>query len=77
MHAELEQSEAFGAKKKLNFSPTQTDNPPVINPAGRVHIKLADWSRFVVLFTKKTPAPQLGISFDVWTQLLKPDFQGA
>ena len=69
-------TEVFGSKKKLSFQPTQIDNPPVMNPAGRVHIKIDEWSRFVLLFASKVPAPQIGISPEVWTQLLKPEFGG-
>jgi D-alanyl-D-alanine carboxypeptidase len=30
--------------------PIPADNPPVITPAGRLHVALADWARFIRLF---------------------------
>ncbi len=29
------------------IKPTQTDNPPVIGPAGTVHCSIGDWSKFI------------------------------
>ncbi len=66
----------FGGKTKLSFSPTRIDNPALMNPAGRVHLQVADWSRFVLLFADKSAPTELGVSDEVWQTLLKPDFNG-
>jgi CubicO group peptidase (beta-lactamase class C family) len=31
------------------------DNPPVLTPAGRLHLSLGDWARFVALFLDRPP----------------------
>ena len=36
--------------------PSQSDNPPVMGPAGRVHCTMADWGKFVSLFCGGDPA---------------------
>ncbi|MDO0939123.1 serine hydrolase domain-containing protein [Streptomyces sp. DG2A-72] len=35
--------------------PHPADNPPVMTPAGRLHVSLADWARFVRLFLTDGP----------------------
>jgi CubicO group peptidase (beta-lactamase class C family) len=38
------------------MSPSRpADNPPVITPAGRLHVSLADWARFIRLFLHDGP----------------------
>jgi CubicO group peptidase (beta-lactamase class C family) len=40
-------------------SPVQTDNPPAVSPAGRVHCTLPDWARFVQLHLGAKEVPHL------------------
>ena len=69
-------SKLFGMKSKLAFDPTQIDNPAVINPAGRVHLQIGEWSRFVLLFANSEPPTELGISDAVWKELRAAKFGG-
>ena len=39
------------------LTPTQTDNPPVMAPAGEVHCTMADWGRFVAQFCRPPADP--------------------
>jgi len=32
---------------------SRIDNPPLLGPAGRIHLPMADWARFVALFTEE------------------------
>ena len=39
------------------LTPVQFDNPEALGPAGRVHLSIEDWARFIALwFTDQTPA---------------------
>lgn len=49
------------------------DNPPPLGPAGRVHLTIGDWARFVLVFTGSQETPErerLGISPRDWAGLL-------
>ncbi len=50
----------------------QIDNARCLGPAGRVHINLRDWSRFVMPFADPQGYKALNISEEVWQELLKP-----
>ena len=40
-----------------SLTPVQSDNPEAFGPAGRVHISIEDWAKFIALwFTGQTPA---------------------
>ncbi len=55
--------------------PVRIDNPPPLGPAGRVHLTIADWSRFVLTFTgeeNNTDRSRLGVSPRDWSRLLEP-----
>lgn len=55
--AALLQSVAFGIPAQVSghvrtaagYKPTSLDNPPIMNPAGRLHLSLADWLRSATL----------------------------
>jgi CubicO group peptidase (beta-lactamase class C family) len=44
--------------------PQPADNPPVITPAGRLHISLPDWARFIRLFLRGGPGLLTADSLD-------------
>lgn len=70
-------SSLFGAERKPSYSPTQIDNPPPLGPAGRVHMPLEQWAKFVaVLATEEPPDPALGVSAANWLELLSPGDEG-
>jgi CubicO group peptidase (beta-lactamase class C family) len=59
------------------YSASRIDNAPPLGPAGRVHMRLTDWAKFVALFaTKKTPDSKLGIDAASWRKLLAPSANG-
>ncbi len=58
--------------------PVRIDNPPPLGPAGRVHLAMADWSRFVLTFTgdgDESGRKRLAVTPSDWAHLLAP--QGA
>jgi len=52
----------------------QTDNPPAIAPAGRVHMSIADWARFVQVHLRgaRDGSPELGLDADAFALLHAP-----
>ncbi len=55
--------------------PVRIDNPPPLGPAGRVHLTIADWSRFVLAFSGEganADRSRLGVSPRDWARLLEP-----
>lgn len=53
--------------------PVRIDNPPPLGPAGRVHLSIGDWARFVLVFAGSHEASgqeRLGISPRDWAGLL-------
>ena len=55
--------------------PVRIDNPPPLGPAGRVHLSMEDWSRFVLAFTgdrREGDAPRLGVLPREWARWLAP-----
>ena len=53
------------------LTPVQYDNPEAIGPAGRVHISIEDWAKFIILwFTNQPPAI---LDRAVLDELLVPD----
>ena len=55
--------------------PHASDNPPVMSPAGRLHLDLGDWSRFVRLFIE--PGGELLRPSSVATLTTLPPVKGA
>lgn len=57
------------------IEPVRIDNPPPLGPAGRVHLSIEDWSRFVLAFTadrRGGDQPRLGVSPRDWARCLAP-----
>lgn len=57
------------------IEPVRIDNPPPLGPAGRVHLSIEDWSRFVLAFTadrREGDQPRLGVSPRDWARCLAP-----
>ena len=55
--------------------PVRIDNPPPLGPAGRVHLSMEDWSRFVLAFTAPEASAgrtRLGVAPLDWARLLEP-----
>ena len=55
--------------------PVRIDNPPPLGPAGRVHLTMEEWSRFVLSFAGDDGAsdgPRLGVAPADWARLLAP-----
>ncbi len=53
-----------------DLKPIRIDNPPPLGPAGRVHMSLGDWAKFVQLFaTTDAPAANLGVDPPNWNKL--------
>ena len=55
--------------------PVRIDNPPPLGPAGRVHLTMEDWSRFVLAFTtagREAQPERFGVSPRDWGHLLAP-----
>ena len=69
-------SQLMSSNAKLSFTPTRVDNPAVMNPAGRVHVRIEEWSRFVLLFASENAPQQLGINDATWQRLKTPEFAG-
>lgn len=54
------------------LEPLQIDNSRCLGPAGRVHVNLKDWSKFVIHFADPNGYKALNISEEIWRELLKP-----
>lgn len=70
-----------GKETEPDFKPLRIDNAPPLGPAGRVHMTMADWSKFVLLFAggqAGTPAgpEKLGIKPEIWSTLLESKSSG-
>lgn len=54
--------------------PVRVDNPPPLGPAGRVHLRIDHWAKFVLAFTGGGAAGRaaLGIGGRDWERLLDP-----
>ena len=62
----------LGGEAKPDYTPIQLDNSRCLGPAGRVHLSLRDWSKFVLAFARDDGYLQLNISAEVWKELLTP-----
>ncbi|MFK7735230.1 MAG: serine hydrolase domain-containing protein [Pirellulaceae bacterium] len=62
--------ELFGRKSETQWNSQQIDNAVPLGPAGRCHMRLGDWAKFVVLFASKTVDPRLNIDEQTWSKLL-------
>ena len=62
----------LGSKTKPSFTPLQIDNSRCLGPAGRAHMNLRDWSKFVVHFAKEDGYRHFQISETIWKEMLSP-----
>lgn len=62
----------LGEKSKPSFAPVQLDNARCFGPAGRVHMNLIDWSKFVLAFATDDGNHRLKISSEIWREMLTP-----
>ena len=60
----------FGNKSSHAYEPIQTDNPLPLGPAGRIHMSMENWSKFVSAFASEKPEPRWQISKEAWEQLI-------
>jgi CubicO group peptidase (beta-lactamase class C family) len=54
------------------FKPSQFDNPPVLGPAGRVHLSIADWAKFTALHLDATRGQPRLLKAETFKQLHTP-----
>lgn len=54
-------------------SPIQFDNPPVLSPAGRVHLTPADWAQFIALHLNGARGDGKLLSRETFQKLQTPD----
>ncbi len=67
----------LGGKPKLSLKPTRIDNPVPLAPAGRVHMPITEWVKFVQLLACKTAPTQLdGLKQEDWEQLYSAGSEG-
>ncbi len=62
----------FGSKDPVKLEPFQIDNMRCLGPAGRVHVNVPDWSKFVLKFASSDGHKALKISDEVWKEMLAP-----
>ena len=60
----------LGKPQTPDYQPVQIDNPPPLGPAGRVHMSLPDWSKFVLLFANEQGPQKIGVKPEIWSQML-------
>lgn len=70
-------AQMLGGQMHAPLSPIQLDNPPPLGPAGRAHMPMREWAKFVKLFAR-TEAPTELIKVDnaSWQRLLTPSEKG-
>jgi CubicO group peptidase (beta-lactamase class C family) len=54
------------------LKPSQTDNPPVMNSAGRVHCTISDWAKFIALYLQPHAGVPALLNADIQKQLITP-----
>ncbi len=62
----------LGRGQSLDPNDPASDNPAVLGPAGRLHLTMADWAKFLRLFLVREGAPAL-LSTDSVDRLLSAD----
>ncbi len=65
-------AEALFSGNPPRLEPLQIDNSRCLGPAGRAHMNLRDWSKFVIHFADPKGYQALNISEEIWRELLKP-----
>ncbi|HBE72386.1 MAG TPA: hypothetical protein DDW52_29985 [Planctomycetaceae bacterium] len=69
----------FGGKPTFDLSPIEVDNARPLGPAGRVHMNVDDWARFLSMFAageESRTAKKLGIDKDNWVALTATGEEG-
>lgn len=61
----------LGQPRAPEYEPQKIDNLPPLGPAGRVHLTLLDWSKFVLLFASEQGPQKMGVSSEIWSRLLE------
>ena len=69
-------SALFGTKPKSKYMPIRFDNPAPLGPAGRAHMPIGEWAKFVKLFTSTKAPKELNIKQKVWEELLDAGGEG-
>ncbi len=62
---------ALSGQKQVALKPVQIDNSRCMSPAGRAHMNLDDWSRFVIAWCQPEGNAALGISKAVLDDMLR------
>ncbi len=62
----------FGGGSSGQLQPQQLDNARCLGPAGRAHMNMKDWSKFVLKFIEPEGKKELKISDEIWNQMLQP-----
>ena len=61
-----------GKSNKAGWEPNRTDNAVPLGPAGRCHMAMRDWAKFVAVFASANPPiDKLGINEEAWQELTK------
>lgn len=62
----------LGGSSRAGWEPKRIDNAVPLGPAGRCHMTMKDWARFVTLFASaKPPIEKLGIKEEIWRELTR------
>lgn len=59
-------------RQVFQVTPLQLDNPPLLGPAGRVHLTIRDWARFVSVLLPANPDEPYLLTSDSLQRLLTP-----
>lgn len=69
----------FGAQPKFDLTAIEVDNARPLGPAGRVHMAVDDWAKFLSVFAAGEASPaarKLGIDQENWTALTDTGEEG-
>lgn len=69
-------STLFGGKATNELTPIRFDNAMPLGPAGRIHMPIEEWSKFVRLFVSEEAPDVLNISQQTWDELLDTGDEG-
>lgn len=63
-------SSLFGGDSRSELTPIRSDNAPPLGPAGRVHMTVDDWAKFLTLFVgEESPKQISGLTDRDWSVL--------
>lgn len=69
-------STLLGGKPANPLTPVRLDNALPLGPAGRVHMPILEWAKFVQLFSTPAAPDKLKIDEETWERLLDPGKEG-